>query len=153
MLGPCAPSTCIRHVGHIPCTLGFGPSGRSTQAANQTGGGPLRGARRDVQMAAFCIKIVTAKLILAISFSSLFQPSLAYYSPSVVKRTCFGNESTGSLVTGAIYFRCWDLQKVDVLGVSVIFSSSLLHGRRSCIISVPSVSLSVRPSVCPVISL
>ena len=57
MLGPCAPSTCIRHVGHIPCTLGFRPSGCSTQAASQAGGGPLRGARRDAHMVAFCIKI------------------------------------------------------------------------------------------------
>ena len=46
MLGPCAPSTCIRHVGHIPCTLGLGPSGLSTQAATQEWGGPLRGAHR-----------------------------------------------------------------------------------------------------------
>ena len=57
MLGPCAPSTCIRHVGHIPCTLGFGPRGRSTQAASQAGGGPLRGARRDAHVGAFCVTI------------------------------------------------------------------------------------------------
>ena len=57
VLGPCAPSTCIRHVGHIPCTLGFGPSGRSTQAASQAGGGPLRGARRDTHVGAFCVTI------------------------------------------------------------------------------------------------
>ena len=45
VLGPCAPSTCIRHVGHIPCSLGFGPRGRSTQGARQAGRGPLRGAQ------------------------------------------------------------------------------------------------------------
>ncbi len=50
--GPAPPAPA-----HAMCILGFGPSGRSTQAANQAGGGPLRGARRDAHMVALCITI------------------------------------------------------------------------------------------------
>ena len=82
----------------------------------------------------FCIVLWICSLDIFRSFSIWIHGSREYFLCSNLKCSCFCKASYSSLVTWAIYFRCWILQKDDIFVVLVIlrrFSLSITYAQSS----------------------